>query len=57
MVGYNAAKTLAYALNKPIIPINHIEGHIYSAFAEQNQKSKIKNQNYGGHCVAALYNK
>lgn len=34
LVGYNAAKTMAYSLNLPIIPINHIEGHIYSAFTE-----------------------
>jgi len=32
LVGFNAAKTLAYALDKQIVPINHIEGHIYSAF-------------------------
>lgn len=33
LVGFNAAKTLAYALDKPIVPINHIEGHIYSVFS------------------------
>ena len=31
LVGFNAAKSLAYALDKPIIAVNHIEGHIYSA--------------------------
>ncbi|MCL5410760.1 MAG: tRNA (adenosine(37)-N6)-threonylcarbamoyltransferase complex transferase subunit TsaD [Patescibacteria group bacterium] len=31
LVGFNAAKAIAYALDKPIIPVNHIEGHIYSA--------------------------
>lgn len=53
LVGFNAAKSLAYALDKPIIPINHIEGHIYSAMAEQIlspksqilNKSKISNSN------------
>lgn len=34
LVGFNAAKTLSYALNLPIVPINHIEGHIYSAFTK-----------------------
>lgn len=34
LVGFNTAKSLAYALNLPIIPINHIEGHIYSALAQ-----------------------
>ncbi len=46
LVGFNAAKTIAYALNKPIIPINHIEGHIYSAFGGEirNSKSEILNK-------------
>jgi len=47
LVGYNAAKTIAYAKNLPIIPINHIEGHIYSAFAELGQKPKVKSQKPG----------
>lgn len=34
LIGFNTAKTLSYALNVPLIPINHIEGHIYSAFSE-----------------------
>lgn len=33
LVGFNAAKTISYALDKPIIPVNHIEGHIYSPLA------------------------
>ena len=32
LVGFNAAKSLAYARNLPIIGVNHIEGHIYSVF-------------------------
>lgn len=31
MIGVDTAKTLAFALNKPIIPINHLEGHLLSA--------------------------
>ncbi len=30
-IGVTAARTLAYAWDKPIIPVHHIEGHIYSA--------------------------
>ncbi len=30
MIGVSAAKTLAYTWQKPLIPIHHIEGHIYS---------------------------
>ena len=40
LVGFNAAKSLAYALDKSIIPINHIEGHIYSAFACHSEQSE-----------------
>ena len=28
LVGVNAAKALAYGLNKPLVPVNHIQGHI-----------------------------
>ncbi len=43
LVGFNTAKSLAYALNIPIIPINHIEGHIYSALCGENPKSEYRN--------------
>ena len=28
LIGVSAAKALAYAANKPLIPVNHIEGHV-----------------------------
>ena len=34
LVGLSFAKAMAFALNKPLVPVNHIEGHIYSAFIE-----------------------
>jgi len=34
IVGVNFAKVLALKFNKPIIPIDHIEGHIYSGFLQ-----------------------
>ncbi|MDR1942019.1 MAG: tRNA (adenosine(37)-N6)-threonylcarbamoyltransferase complex transferase subunit TsaD, partial [Endomicrobium sp.] len=34
MVGAVAAKTLASVYLKPLIPVNHLEGHIYSSFIE-----------------------
>lgn len=37
VVGLTAAKTLAYVFNKPIIPINHWEGHLYSVWLEGAQ--------------------
>lgn len=32
LVGLTFGKGLAYSLNKPFVPVNHIEGHIYSGF-------------------------
>ncbi len=34
LVGVMTAKTLSYIYKKPLIPINHIEGHIFSAAIE-----------------------
>lgn len=34
LVGVMSAKTLAYIYNKPLVPVNHIEGHMYSAAIE-----------------------
>lgn len=31
LIGVSAAKSLAYAWEKPLIPVNHIAGHIYAA--------------------------
>ena len=32
LVGLTFAKGLAYCLKKPFVPVNHIEGHVYSGF-------------------------
>lgn len=40
-VGLKKGKELAQKHTKPLIPVDHIEGHIYSCFA-QNQKGKPK---------------
>lgn len=37
LVGVNAAKTLAYILGKPLLGINHLEGHIYSDWLEREE--------------------
>lgn len=34
LVGVNYAKALSYALGKPLIPVNHIEGHISACLLE-----------------------
>lgn len=30
LVGVNVAKTIAFSWTKPLVPVNHLEGHIYS---------------------------
>ncbi|MDR1474347.1 MAG: tRNA (adenosine(37)-N6)-threonylcarbamoyltransferase complex transferase subunit TsaD [Endomicrobium sp.] len=34
LVGVIAAKTMASIYHKPLIPVNHLEGHLYSSFIE-----------------------
>jgi len=48
MIGVSAAKALSFALKKPLIGINHIEGHVYSNWLKpigkvQSPKSKVQN--------------
>lgn len=38
LVGVSYAKALAFALDKPLIAVNHIEGHIHAVLLEQKQK-------------------
>ncbi len=34
LVGYTYGKGLAFALDKPFVPVHHLEGHIYAALAD-----------------------
>ena len=38
LVGISYAKALAFALDKPLIAVNHLEGHIHAVFLEERQK-------------------
>ena len=54
MIGVSAAKALAYAWQKPLVPIHHIEGHIYANWLKpkleignwklENKKQKAGNE-------------
>ncbi|HKT89698.1 MAG TPA: tRNA (adenosine(37)-N6)-threonylcarbamoyltransferase complex transferase subunit TsaD [Candidatus Sulfotelmatobacter sp.] len=38
LVGISYAKSLAFALEKPLIAVNHLEGHIHAVLLEERQK-------------------
>jgi len=38
LVGLSYAKALSYALEKPVIGVNHLEGHIHAVLLEERQK-------------------
>src|SRR3989344_3265409 len=41
--GINFAKALSLLWNKPLIPVNHMEGHILSSFAKKGKEFPISN--------------
>ena len=69
LIGVETAKTLSYIWNKPLIPVNHLVGHIYANFidSELNPKRYTLNANIefpaiglivsGGHTDLILLNK
>jgi len=62
LVGVNAAKGLAFAAGKPLIGVNHIEGHIYSNWVEVSGRDAAPPQEFpvlvlivsGGHTELVL---
>lgn len=62
MVGIDTAKSLAYSLNKKIIAINHLKGHIYSNWLTLDNQYLISNIQFpilclivsGGHTELVL---
>ena len=72
IIGVTAAQTLAYAWKKPIIPIHHLEGHIYSALLAPARQAQFPISNFqfpnekvfpvlalivsGGHTMLILLN-
>lgn len=56
-VGVTAAKTLAWMLHKPLIPLHHIIGHIYAnAFIDKMQFPLLALVVSGGHTELILMN-
>lgn len=41
LVGVSAGKSLAYALNKPLVPVHHLEGHAASIYLRSKGKPGI----------------
>lgn len=54
LVGFNTAKAIAYTNNLPLLPINHIEGHIYSTITNTRQDLENNSSNDGKFPVLAL---
>jgi N6-L-threonylcarbamoyladenine synthase len=63
-VGINKAKELALKNNKPLIPVDHIEGHIYASFAQNKNGLPLRDFVFpilafvisGGHTDLVLMN-
>jgi N6-L-threonylcarbamoyladenine synthase len=46
LVGISYAKALAFALDKPLIAVNHLEGHIHAVLLEERQKGGFLHANH-----------
>ncbi|HEY2390532.1 MAG TPA: tRNA (adenosine(37)-N6)-threonylcarbamoyltransferase complex transferase subunit TsaD [Candidatus Angelobacter sp.] len=42
LVGISYAKALAFALEKPLVTVNHLEGHIHAVLLEEKQKGNFQ---------------
>ncbi|MBT9583062.1 tRNA (adenosine(37)-N6)-threonylcarbamoyltransferase complex transferase subunit TsaD [bacterium] len=56
LVGVTVAKTLALAFDKPLLPVNHLEGHLYSPLLEHPQLKPpwVSLLVSGGHTLLVL---
>jgi N6-L-threonylcarbamoyladenine synthase len=41
LVGITYGKTLANALGKPLVPVNHLEGHVHAVFLEAQRTGRV----------------
>lgn len=62
MVGLCFAQGMAYALQKPLVPVNHIEAHIFSAFIRDDSDTPPPENDFisltvsGGHTMLCIVN-
>jgi len=62
-VGIGKAKELSQTYNKPLIGVNHLEGHLYSVFAQNSKGNPKRNMTFpylgmiisGGHTEFVLW--
>ncbi len=62
LVGVNVAKTLAFVWEKPLIPVNHLEGHIYANWLTLPGREEVPEPSFplvclivsGGHTELVL---
>jgi len=47
LIGIETARTLSFAWQKPLIPVNHMLGHVYANFVVESRKSKVESKNRG----------
>lgn len=45
LIGVETARTLSYIWNKPVIPVNHMMGHIYANFIRVTKDLELKTKN------------
>ncbi|HYL85928.1 MAG TPA: tRNA (adenosine(37)-N6)-threonylcarbamoyltransferase complex transferase subunit TsaD [Candidatus Angelobacter sp.] len=63
LVGITYGKTLAQALGKPLVPVNHLEGHVHAVFLEAHKAGRVPKLPAaclivsGGHTVLYEVNK
>ncbi len=43
-VGINFTKALGYVWNIPVVPVNHMEGHILSAMLRESERDSVKHE-------------